>query len=201
MNNVLDYRGYRFFQASYFPDQSGTILSVNADWWGTNTTYLGYFMLFFGMFATLFWKGTRFWDLNKQLTILNKKKLVLLPFLFSMGVLFGQNNTDSIQNEIQTVETIDNIPTSHKEVRDIQPTEQFSTPEELGKPLHIDLDHANQFGHILVQNYKSRIKHMNNQNMQLMRKIHKKEKFSNKENNEVNNSNQWLLSIQIDKNH
>src|SRR5690606_12074391 len=30
MNNVMDYRGYRFFQASYFPDESGTILSVNA---------------------------------------------------------------------------------------------------------------------------------------------------------------------------
>ena len=131
-------------------------------------------MLFFGMFATLFWKGTRFWDLNKQLTNLNKKKLVLLPFLFSMGVLFGQNNTDSIENEIQTVETIDSIPTSHKEVRDIQPTEQFSTPEELGKPLHIDLDHANQFGHILVQDFTGRIKPMNTHTLELMRKIHKK---------------------------
>lgn len=198
MNNVLDYRGYRFFQASYFPDQSGTILSVNADWWGTNTTYLGYFMLFFGMFATLFWKGTRFWDLNKQLTILNKKKLVLLPFLFSMGVLFGQNNADSIQNEIQTVETIDSIPTSHKEVRDIQPTEQFSTPEELGKPLHIDLDHANQFGHILVQDFTGRIKPMNTHTLELMRKIHKKDKFINKETNEVITSEQWFLSMQID---
>jgi hypothetical protein len=53
MNNVMDYRGYRFFQASYFPDETGTILSVNADKWGTNVTYFGYFLLFTGMFFTL----------------------------------------------------------------------------------------------------------------------------------------------------
>ena len=31
MNNVLDLKGYRFFQASYDPDEQGTILSVNRD--------------------------------------------------------------------------------------------------------------------------------------------------------------------------
>lgn len=73
MNNVMDYRGYRFFQASYFPDESGTILSVNADRWGTNITYFGYFLLFGGMFFTLFWKGTNFWNLNSSLKKMHKK--------------------------------------------------------------------------------------------------------------------------------
>ncbi|MFY8213788.1 MAG: cytochrome c biogenesis protein ResB, partial [Flavobacterium sp.] len=35
MNHVLDYKGYRFFQSSFDPDEKGTILSVNHDFWGT----------------------------------------------------------------------------------------------------------------------------------------------------------------------
>ena len=35
MNNVLDYKGYRFFQSSYDKDELGTVLSVNHDFWGT----------------------------------------------------------------------------------------------------------------------------------------------------------------------
>ena len=31
MNNVLDYKGYRFYQSSYDQDELGTILSVNQD--------------------------------------------------------------------------------------------------------------------------------------------------------------------------
>jgi cytochrome c biogenesis protein ResB len=48
MNHVLDHKGYRFFQSSFDPDEKGTVLSVNHDFWGTSITYLGYFMLFFG---------------------------------------------------------------------------------------------------------------------------------------------------------
>src|SRR5690606_4325150 len=48
MNNILDYRGYRFFQSSFDPDEKGTVLSVNHDFWGTNITYLGYFLLYIG---------------------------------------------------------------------------------------------------------------------------------------------------------
>jgi hypothetical protein len=42
MNHVLDHKGFRFFQASFNPDEKGTILSVNHDWWGTYVTYIGY---------------------------------------------------------------------------------------------------------------------------------------------------------------
>ena len=43
MNNVLQHKGFRFFQSSYDKDEKGTILSVNHDWWGTIITYVGYF--------------------------------------------------------------------------------------------------------------------------------------------------------------
>ena len=42
MNNILNHQGYRFFQASFDPDELGTILSVNKDFYGTFLTYVGY---------------------------------------------------------------------------------------------------------------------------------------------------------------
>ena len=74
MNNVLDHKGYRFFQASFDPDEKGTVLSVNHDFWGTNITYLGYFMLFFGMMAIMFTKHSRFADLKRKLEKVKAKK-------------------------------------------------------------------------------------------------------------------------------
>src|SRR5690606_41031465 len=65
MNNVLDHHGYRFFQAGFDPDEGGTILSVNHDWWGTWITYIGYTLLYFGMLAILFSKHSRFGKLKQ----------------------------------------------------------------------------------------------------------------------------------------
>ncbi|KAA1248189.1 cytochrome c biogenesis protein ResB [Aquimarina sp. RZ0] len=67
MNNVLDYRGYRFFQSAYLPDESGTILSVNNDYWGTLVTYIGYGLLGLGMLLSLIWKSSHFGFLLKTL--------------------------------------------------------------------------------------------------------------------------------------
>src|SRR5690606_927643 len=88
MNNVLDYRGYRFFQASFDPDEKGTILSVSHDFWGTWITYIGYFLLYFGMMAILFTKHSRFADLKRKLETVKKKKAKLITILllfFSFG--------------------------------------------------------------------------------------------------------------------
>ena len=60
MNNVLDYRGYRFFQSSYDQDEKGTILSVNHDMIGTVVSYIGYFLLALGMIMVFFTSQTRF---------------------------------------------------------------------------------------------------------------------------------------------
>ncbi len=68
MNNVLDYKGYRFFQSAFHPDELGTILSVNQDYWGTLVTYIGYFLMGLGMILTLVWKGSYFKMLLKEAT-------------------------------------------------------------------------------------------------------------------------------------
>ena len=60
MNHVLDHKGFRFFQASFNPDEKGTILSVNHDWWGTYVTYVGYILLYLSMLGIFFIGKTRF---------------------------------------------------------------------------------------------------------------------------------------------
>lgn len=67
MNNVLDLKGYRFYQASYDSDESGSILSVSHDTVGRRITYFGYGILFFGLIATFFNKHSRFRRLGKLL--------------------------------------------------------------------------------------------------------------------------------------
>ena len=46
MNNILKYKGYRFYQSSYDNDEKGTVLSVNNDRTGMFVTYTGYALLF-----------------------------------------------------------------------------------------------------------------------------------------------------------
>ena len=100
MNNVLDYKGYRFFQASYDTDELGTVLSVNHDALGTNVTYLGYFLMMIGMFFTLFGKGSRFTQINQKLKKLkNKTALVLLMFLSITSSSFSQQKDPVINVE------------------------------------------------------------------------------------------------------
>ena len=76
MNNVLDLKGYRFYQASFDPDEQGSILSINHDVWGRTVTYAGYLLLFAGLVMVLCSKHSRFRRLWQQL------KYGLLPMMF-----------------------------------------------------------------------------------------------------------------------
>lgn len=49
MNNILSYRSYRFYQASYDEDGNGSILAVNTDPYGIPVTYTGYGLLFLSL--------------------------------------------------------------------------------------------------------------------------------------------------------
>jgi len=190
MNNVMDYRGYRFFQASYFPDESGTILSVNADRWGTNVTYFGYFMLFGGMFFTLFWRGTHFWKLNYSLKKMHPKIFTLLLILILFGITLGINpviaqSTTSSAND--TASILKKTP---------GPTAQFARPAELGANRIIGPVHAARFGHLLVQDFQGRIKPMNTHTLDLLRKLYKKDKYH--KGPLTLSSEQWFISMQVD---
>jgi hypothetical protein len=67
MNNVMDIKGYRFFQASYDTDEKGTVLSVNQDVAGRNVTYAGYFLLAVGCLLCLTGRKGRIRCLFRQL--------------------------------------------------------------------------------------------------------------------------------------
>nr|WP_317038969.1 cytochrome c biogenesis protein CcsA [Vaginella massiliensis] len=188
MNNVMDHKGYRFFQASYFPNEQGTILSVNQDWWGTNITYLGYFLLFTSMFVTLFWKGTRFWQLNALLKSLHQKKTnVLIPLFLISSLTFAQTTDNQqhihAQEESATVHTPEQVQSFAKEM---------DNPQELVSKIKIPKAHAERFGHLMIQDYEGRIKPINTQSLDILRKIYKKDKYHGL------SSDQWFIAIQLD---
>ncbi len=95
MNNILNHKGYRFFQASFDPDEKGTVLSVNDDFWGTFITYAGYLLLFISMTAIFFVGNTRFKFLAKQLN----KKTSLIVFLLSSTILSAQSLDANLKTE------------------------------------------------------------------------------------------------------
>jgi len=96
MNNVLDYKGYRFFQSSYDKDEKGTVLSVNHDMVGTIVSYFGYFLLALGMIMVFFTSETRFSYLSRQLNKIKGKITILLFGCFSFIASGTEYNSDSI---------------------------------------------------------------------------------------------------------
>ena len=94
MNNILDHRGYRFFQSSFDKDEKGTYLSVNNDFWGTLISYIGYALLTIGLLMTFFSKNTRFYQVLEKIKKIRAKSgtfIWLLFFLFSSTSFFAQS--------------------------------------------------------------------------------------------------------------
>jgi len=86
MNHILVYKGFRFYQASYDPDEKGSILSVNHDP-GIYPTYLGYLLLTVGFFWSMLYPKSRF---RATLNSLRKSGM------FGIGVLallLGSSNS------------------------------------------------------------------------------------------------------------
>ena len=104
MNNVLDIKGYRFFQASYDSDEQGTILSVSRDVTGRTVTYGGYGLLFIGLCGCLLGKNSRFRKLSRELKSI---RIVLLPALL-MIPSWGSAQTEVIP--VQHAEAFGSLP-------------------------------------------------------------------------------------------
>jgi ABC-type transport system involved in cytochrome c biogenesis, permease component len=168
MNHVLNYKGFRFFQSGYDPDGKGTHFSVNNDYLGTYLSYIGYIFMSIGMFLTLFWKGTRFNYLKNKLKSLYHKRYSILFIVF----FFLKTYSNFVFSQIHEFK---NIPL-----------------ENLSEIIHIPKKHAENFGRLLVQDYKGRIKPVNTIAIELLRKIYKKDSIGNL------NANQWFISIHQD---
>ena len=168
MNHILDYKGYRFFQASFDPDEKGTVLSVNHDFWGTTITYIGYFMLFFCMMAILFTKNTRFADLKRKLENVKKKKAKLLSLLILLISFNGlAQNHNSHTNQLPSQKQIDSVLNKYK----------------------VSEKHAAQFGRLVIQDDGGRMKPINTFSSELLRKVSHNDKYNKM------NSDQAFISM------
>ncbi|MBQ0786075.1 MAG: cytochrome c biogenesis protein CcsA [Oceanihabitans sp.] len=165
MNNILNHGGYKFFQSNFDPDEKGTILSVNHDFWGTWITYLGYFLLYFGMIAIFFSKGSRFGDLRRHLDKIKAKKAKLLSVVFVCFAM--QTFAQEEQHQAPTAAQIDSILIAN------------ATPKE----------HADKFGRLVIQDLSGRMMPMNTYASELVRKIHHSETYAGLSPNQI------LLSI------
>ena len=106
MNNILDHRGFRFFQSSYDKDEKGTILSVNNDP-GTPITYIGYLMLTIGIFGSLFMANGRFKQLMKKAESASHAKEALASVLIAMFILFAPSAKAEVNPVVKAVTAFD----------------------------------------------------------------------------------------------
>jgi len=168
MNNVLDKGGYRFFQASFDADEEGTILSVNHDRAGTWITYLGYFLLYFGLMAILFDKNTRFAHLKKMLDTVKKKKAKLITVLI-LFIAMGASAQEDVKDHLHS-------KTSKTQI------------DSLIKANAVTKEHAADFAKLVIQD-NGRMKPVNTFASELLRKI------SGKDNYEGLDANQVFMSM------
>ncbi|WP_165156010.1 cytochrome c biogenesis protein CcsA [Parabacteroides sp. ZJ-118] len=161
MNNVLDVKGYRFFQASYDPDERGTVLSVNRDVAGRTITYTGYAILGIGFILCLVGKDSRFTQLSRQLNDLGapaRKTALLAALLLSVG---GARAQDAVAPDMR---------------------------ETLWK-YAVSPEHAAKFGALPIQSVSGRMMPINTFSSEVLRKLHKSDRFG------PLNSDQFLLSV------
>jgi len=170
MNNILKHRGYRFFQSSFDPDEKGTVLSVNHDYWGTWFTYLGYYLLYFGLLAILFSNGARMEFLRKQLEKIKRKKKALTIFisLISLGLSAQTNHNSNHKFQRPSQQQLDSI------------LEKNITPSDV----------AGRFGSLVIQDTDGRMKPVNTYSSELLRKLSKRDHYQNY------TSDQIFLSMQ-----
>ncbi|WP_037321386.1 cytochrome c biogenesis protein CcsA [Salegentibacter sp. Hel_I_6] len=170
MNHVLDHKGFRFFQASFMPDESGTILSVNHDFWGTWITYIGYFLLYLGLMLILFDKGSRFGNLKEMLEKVKDKKKKLstvLIFFMAAGSMFAQTSEDDHKHAESAKMEVDSIIKTNA----------------------ISEEHAAKFGQLVIQDAGGRMKPANTYSSELLRKLSKSDSY------EGLSSDQILVSL------
>ena len=152
MNHVLDHKGYRFFQASFDPDEKGTVLSVNHDLWGTWITYIGYFLLYIGLMGIMFFGKTRFKALSHSLDKLKKKKNALAAIL-----IFGFLGLQAQEN--QSTDHQHNLAPSQEQL------------DSLLAQSTVSLEHSEAFGRLIIQDDGGRMKPINTFASELLRKI------------------------------
>jgi cytochrome c-type biogenesis protein CcsB len=94
MNNILKYKGYRFYQSSFDKDEHGTILSVNHDNAGMLVSYTGYLLLFLFIILSIINRKSVFHIISSGYWNSPFKKIATLVavilFVSGLGPVSGQ---------------------------------------------------------------------------------------------------------------
>ena len=160
MNHVLDYRGYRFFQASFSPDEKGTVLSVNHDFWGTWLTYTGYILLYLSMMGIFFIGKTRFKDLSRSLVKIGAQKALGLILFLSVSSVEAQTH-------------LHQTPIATFNFDSLVQADAFAA------------SHAEKFGSLVIQDAGGRMKPANTFSSELLRKVSKYDTYKGMNSDQV----------------
>lgn len=167
MNRTLNEGNFLFFQSSYFPDESGTVLSVNNDP-GKWPTYFGYFLLTLGLSLNFFDKKSRFRKLSKFIAEKNLASIAFaLFFAFASTTLIA----DEVKAEVPEIDTIS------------------VTVDYLNKLKDESAQTADNFGHLVVQSNGGRMKPLATLNREIIQKLSGRSTFLGM------NSDQLVLGI------
>jgi cytochrome c-type biogenesis protein CcsB len=182
MNNVMDYQGYRFFQSSYYPDESGTILSVNYDWWGTNVTYLGYLLMAIGMVLSLIVPIGRFRELNRSISKSRHNrakmtKIVMLLIGFGMSQTIHAQEDSTNVNHTHQHEEHDHDHDQASDHNHENETESPKFKEEEVDFSYITKEQSEEIADLLVQDYEGRIIPFHTLSDKVLRKVYRDDQY------------------------
>ncbi|MGK0256123.1 MAG: cytochrome c-type biogenesis protein CcsB [Arcobacteraceae bacterium] len=155
MNSTLQYGGFQFFQSSYDPDETGTVLSVNNDP-GTIPTYLGYFLLTLGLLMNMFDKKSRFSKLLKYTKEFNATAILAVLLVFS------------------------NIPANAEANIESSPTLKYIETYKVES-----LGTADKFSHLVVQSSNGRMKPIDSLSRDILHKLTRQDDFLGMNPNQV----------------
>lgn len=164
MNRTLNEGNFLFFQSSYFPDETGTVLSVNNDP-GKWPTYFGYFLLTLGLFLNFFDKKSRFRKLTKF--VANKN---LAMFILTLALLSTQNLKANESNNTTSPQEVDDITMR------IDYLNKFKDESKVT---------ADKFGHLVVQSSGGRMKPLATLNREIVQKLSGKSSFMGMDANQI----------------
>lgn len=163
MNRTLNEGNFLFFQSSYFPDESGTVLSVNNDP-GKWPTYFGYFLLTLGLFLNFFDKKSRFRKLTKF--VANKN---LAMFVLTLALLSTQN-LKANESDNASTKIVDDITMRIDYLNKLKDESKVT---------------ADKFGHLVVQSSGGRMKPLATLNREIVQKLSGKSSFMGMDANQI----------------
>ncbi|OCL96833.1 cytochrome c biogenesis protein [Arcobacter porcinus] len=162
MNRTLSEGNFLFFQSSYFPDETGTVLSVNNDP-GKWPTYLGYFLLTLGLLLNFFDKKSRFMKLVKYVSSKNIASFALVLTLFNYTNIYAN---DDIQTEL--------------EINKVELAVDY-----LNKYKDESKQVSEKFGNLVVQGNGGRMQPLSTLNKQIVQKLSGRSNFLGMDANQI----------------